>query len=108
MLPGDIVTLNGEITGDFPANSLPTSMQLDLKVGAQVIFVKNDMERRWVNGTLGIVTGIDTDDEGEEILTVQTDGGEEYDVTRDIWSNMRYTYNEKEEKIEEEEIGRFV
>ncbi len=108
MLPGDIVSLNGEITGDFPVNSLPTSMQLDVKTGAQVIFVKNDMERRWVNGTLGTITAIDTNEDGEEVLSVITDNGEEYDVTRDIWSNMRYTYNEKEEKIEEEEIGRFV
>ncbi len=107
-LPGDVVKLTGEVTGEFPMNSLPTSMELEIKVGAQIIFVKNDMERRWVNGTLGTITMIDSDDEGNEILAVQTDDGMEYDVTRDIWSNMRYTYNEKEEKIEEEEIGRFV
>ena len=107
-LPGEVTILHGTLEGEFPTTSLPTLMDLEVKVGAQVIFVKNDMERRWVNGTLGTITMIDSDDDGEEILTVRTDNNEEYEVTRDIWSNMRYTFNEQEEKIEEEEIGRFI
>ena len=107
-LPGDVVCLKGTVDGEFPENSLPTSIDLDVKVGAQVIFVKNDSEHRWVNGTLGMITGIDISDEGTQILYVKTDEGVEFDVDQAIWSNMRYTYNEKEEKIEEEEIGRFV
>ena len=107
-LPGDTVCLKGMVDGDFPENSLPTSIDLDVKVGAQIIFVKNDSEHRWVNGTLGMITGIDINDEGSQILYVITDSGEEFDVDQAVWSNMRYTYNEKEEKIEEEEIGRFV
>ena len=107
-LPGDVVRLEGEITGEFPAGNLPTLMELYVKPGAQVIFLKNDFDHRWVNGTLGVITAIDLDDEGEEILTIITEGGDEYDVTRDYWSNIRYTYNEEEEKIEEEEIGRFI
>ena len=107
-LPGDTVCLKGMVNGDFPENSLPTSIDLDVKVGAQIIFVKNDSEHRWVNGTLGMITGIDINDEGNQILYVRTDSGEEFDVDQAVWSNMRYTYNEKEEKIEEEEIGRFV
>ena len=82
-------------------------MDLSVKVGAQVIFVKNEPERRWVNGTLGVITAIDLDEEGEESIYVMTDQGPEYAVSREIWSNMRYTYNDKEERIEEEEIGRF-
>jgi len=107
-LPGEVVSLKGYIDGEFPASSLPTSVDLEMKVGAQVIFVKNDMERRWVNGTLGMVTAIGLDDEGSEILTVRIDSGTEYEVAREVWSNMRYTFNEKEQKIEEEEIGRFI
>ena len=107
-LPGETVCLKGMVDGDFPENSLPTSIDLDVKVGAQIIFVKNDSEHRWVNGTLGMITGIDINDEGSQILYVRTDSGEEFDVDQSVWSNMRYTYNEKEEKIEEEEIGRFV
>lgn len=107
-LPGETVCLKGMVDGDFPENSLPTSIDLDVKVGAQIIFVKNDSEHRWVNGTLGMITGIDINDEGSQILYVRTDSGEEFDVDQAVWSNMRYTYNEKEEMIEEEEIGRFV
>ena len=107
-LPGEVVTLKGEIDGEFPNSSLPTSIDLGIKVGAQVIFVKNDMERRWVNGTLGMVTAIDINEDGAEILTVRTDNGLEHEVTREVWSNMRYTFNEEEQKIEEEEIGRFI
>ena len=110
-LPGDKQVLIGEITGDFPESTLPTSMQLELKVGSQVMFIKNDVERRWVNGTLGVVTAMDVSNgDGDEnnCISVMTEEGTEYDVGLDIWSNMRYTYNEKEQKIEEEEIGRFI
>ena len=107
-LPGEKQVLVGEITGDFPESTLPTSMELELKVGAQVMFIKNDVERRWVNGTLGVVTAMDIGDGENDSICVMTEAGEEYDVGLDIWSNMRYTYNEKEQKIEEEEIGRFI
>ena len=106
-LAGDVEVFQGRIDGDFPSSSLPTLMELELKVGAQVIFVKNDSEHRWVNGTLGVITSIDTTKPDEEYLTIQTEDGGEYDVGRELWSNMRYTYNEKEQKMEEEEIGRF-
>ena len=49
-LPGEAVTFSGNIQGDFPESSLPTSQELVLKTGAQVIFIKNDFEKRWVNG----------------------------------------------------------
>lgn len=104
-LPGDSTAFTGEIKGEFPESSLPTPMQLDIKVGAQVIFIKNDLDKRWVNGTLGIVEAID---EGKGVLYVVTDDGHEFDVERASWSNVRYAYNEQEKKIEEEEIGVYV
>ena len=107
-LPGDKIVVQGELTGEFPESSLPTSLLLEIKVGAQVMFIKNDMDHRWVNGTLGVITAIDTTDDADRILTVMTEKGEEFEVERDYWSNMRYTFNEKEQKIEEEEIGRFI
>ena len=103
-LPGEATTFTGEISGEFPESSLPTSMELELKPGAQIIFIKNDMERRWVNGTIGTVSGIDE----EGIIYVITEDGTECDVRRDSWHNIRYTYNEKEKKIEEEELGVFT
>lgn len=101
-LPGDPSVFIGEIKGDFPESSLPTPIQLDLKVGAQVIFIKNDLDKRWVNGTLGIIEAID---EAEQMLYIVTDDGREFEVEKAVWSNVRYSFNEKEQKIEEEEIG---
>lgn len=106
-LEGQPLVFYGEVEGEFPLSNLPTLMELQLKVGAQVIFVKNDMDRRWVNGTLGVITAIDCLSEGVTI-TIRTEEGEEHDVGREKWSNMRYTYNEEEKKIEEQEIGTFV
>lgn len=101
-LPGDPSVFTGEIKGDFPESSLPTPIQLDLKVGAQIIFIKNDLDKRWVNGTLGIIEAID---EAEQMLYIVTDDGREFEVEKAVWSNVRYSFNEKEQKIEEEEIG---
>ena len=103
-LPGDAALLKGEIKGEFPESSLPTQMELEVKPGAQIIFIKNDPEKRWVNGTIGIIAGIDE----EGTLYVITEDGGEYDVKKDIWRNIRYRYNEQEKKIEEEELGVFV
>ena len=103
-LPGDAVTFRGEVTGDFPESSLPTSRELVLKPGAQVIFIKNDFDRRWVNGTIGVVSGFD---EIEETLYVITDDGKECDVKPEHWKNIRYKYNEKKKEIEEEVLGTF-
>ena len=103
-LPGQSTTLHGTITGDFPANSLPTQMELEIKPGAQIIFVKNDFEKRWVNGTIGVIVDIDEDG----ALNIITDNGTACEVKQEQWSNIRYIYNEKEKKIEEEELGTFT
>lgn len=92
--------------GDFPESSLPTAQELVLKEHAQVMFIRNDMQwpRRWVNGTIGIVSGID--EEGH--VYVLKDDGFEVKVELETWRNYRYRYNEKEKKIEEEIIGTYT
>ena len=104
-LDGDPSMFKGVIQGNFPESSLPTPMELLLKPGAQIIFIKNDKEKRWVNGTLGTIEYID--EEGG-VIGIITETGMEYDVERDIWENMRYTFNEKEQKIEEELLGTYT
>lgn len=105
-LPGNPTLFRGTIEGEFPENSLPTPMELYLKTGAQVIFIKNDIDHQWVNGTLGTIIGFD-DDENSRIY-VRTENGEDVMVEPAAWSNMRYHFNETEKKIEEEEIGRYT
>ncbi|MGG6543898.1 UNVERIFIED_CONTAM: AAA family ATPase [Prevotella sp. 15_C9] len=104
LLPNDKVTFFGNITGEFPESSLPTSMELVLKVGAQIMFIKNDIEKQWVNGTLGTVSGIDEED---GLLYIHTEENEDLQVERETWENIRYRFNEEEQKIEEEQIGTF-
>ncbi len=104
-LEGSSTKFQGTIRGEFPLSSLPAPMELEVKPGAQVIFTRNDKEKRWVNGTIGIVTGID---EGEGIIGVCDEDGNEYDVGEEVWENMRYTFDEKEQKIVEEQLGTFV
>lgn len=104
-LEGAPITFTGEIKGDFPETSLPTPMELQLKPGAQVIFIKNDKDKRWVNGTLGTIEYID---EKEGLIGIITEDGSAWDVEREIWENMRYTFNEKEQKIEEELLGTYT
>ena len=104
-LDGSPTVFHGIIQGEFPESSLPTPMELQLKPGAQVIFIKNDKEKRWVNGTLGSIIGID---EMEGVITISTDDGRELDVEREVWENMRYTFNEKEQKIEEQQLGTYT
>lgn len=101
-LEGTSSVFHGNIKGDFPESSLPTPMELEIKAGAQVIFIKNDKDKRWVNGTLGVVSGID---EEEGVISIVVEDGNEYDVERDIWENIRYKFNDKEQKIEEELLG---
>lgn len=105
-LPGAPTLFRGTIEGEFPENSLPTPMELYLKTGAQVIFIKNDIDHQWVNGTLGTIIGFD-DDENSRIY-VRIENGEDVMVEPAAWSNMRYHFNETEKKIEEEEIGRYT
>lgn len=105
-LPGEPEMYMGIIRGEFPETSLPTPQELQVKVGAQVLFVKNDMDHRWVNGTLGTIIGFD--DETRDRIYVRTEDGKEYDVEREVWSNVRYTFNEREKKIEEEQLGTYT
>lgn len=105
LLPGEPTLFRGNIQGEFPESSLPTPMELYLKTGAQIIFIKNDIEHQWVNGTLGTIIGFDEDDDVK--IYVRTENGQDVMVEPAAWSNMRYHFNEVEKKIEEEEIGRY-
>lgn len=102
-LPGKEHVSVGKIEGDFPESSLPTQLNLSIKEQAQVIFIDNDYERRWVNGTIGMVSGIDENGN----VYVLLESGVEHLVEPTSWRNYKYKYNEKEKRIEEEIVGTF-
>lgn len=102
-LPDEEIVSAGIISGDFPESSLPTQKNLSIKERAQVIFIDNDPQRRWVNGTIGMISYID---EARNVF-VLLENGKEFMVECTSWRNRKYTYNEKEKRIEEEIIGTF-
>ncbi len=95
-------TYVGIIDRDFPQNSLPTDIELHLKVGAQIVFIKNDPERRWVNGTLGVVEELHEDE-----IKVRLEDGSMVTVKEEIWANVKYVYNAKTKTVDEIELGTF-
>ncbi len=97
---------NAVVRGTFPENTYPTKEELVLKVGAQVMFVKNDPnpEKAFYNGKIGRLVGYN-DDEGT--VTVESDG-ERITVPKLTWQNMEYAINPENQDIEEKEIGSFT
>ena len=107
-LPGQERVLWGETTGRFSleAERLPSPINLTLKIGARVMFTKNDEGRRWVNGTLGVVRGID-----EPIVLVEPVSGPKggtVEVRRTSWMSYRYVYDPEKDKIVTEETGSYT
>lgn len=90
-----------EIDGDFPESMYPAEESLELKTGAQVMFLKNDIEKRYFNGKIGVVNSLDN----EEIV-VDCDG-KNIRVEQEVWENTRYTLNRKDNKLEQETLGTF-
>lgn len=96
-------TFVAAVTGTFPEESYPTADSLTLKKGAQVMFIKNDPERRFINGTLGEVKSIDKN----SIAVRLAESGMIIDVEPMEWQNIRYQFDEESKEISSKQIGRF-
>ena len=96
-------TFEAAVTGTFPEESYPTADSLTLKKGAQVMFIKNDSERRFINGTLGEVKSIDKN----SIAVRLAESGTVIDVEPMEWQNIRYQFDEESKEISSKQIGRF-
>jgi uncharacterized protein YpbB len=105
-LPGQSFLFTGTITGDFSDKALPTEMDLLLKEGAQVMFIKNDSgtERQYFNGKLATIKSIKAD----EIIVIANNDKEELKVEKETWRNIRYSYQKESDSIKEEELGSFT
>ncbi len=98
-------TFRASIQGNFPESSYPAEPYLELKEGAQVMFIKNDtgMDRRFFNGMLGRVTAIDE----EGVTVTPADSDEPINVEPMEWENVRFIVNEETKEITEQREGVF-
>lgn len=105
-LEGKQTTFMPDITGDFPDKIYPIDSKLQLKIGAQVMFVKNDLsqEKNYFNGKMGIVKSMTQ----KEIWIHFPDENKTIEVDKYEWQNIKYTVNEFTKEIEEEVLGTFV
>lgn len=105
-LPSESAFFKAQITGNFPENNYPTDSNLELKVGTQVMFIKNNWVKGYFNGKIGKVSKfndesitVDITDEHNEIVPIN--------VEPFTWENVLYTWNEEEKTIEETVTGTF-
>lgn len=105
-LKGKLHHFKGTIEGEFGQEYLPTAIDLQLKKGAQIMMLNNDMEGRWVNGSIGKVTDFDRDEKGEPVVIAELDDGEEAEITPFTWEIYRF-FVEKG-GLQSEVIGTFT
>ncbi len=130
-LPGKLEVLKAKIKGDFSASQYPVETELALKVGAQVMFIRNDSgeDRKYYNGKIGQVMHIDSSGDSliigfpkstgftekanfgagayEEIRKKATEIGDTIEVKREVWENIHYNYNQDKDEIAEDVLGTF-
>nr|WP_121371957.1 DEAD/DEAH box helicase [Frondihabitans australicus] len=99
-LPGSVKTAKAEVTGDFGGRTYPADEALELKVGAQVMFLRNDSDQRWVNGSVGVVTRI------RDTVFVEVDG-EEFEVQPAVWEKYRYSYSPLSKELKKDIVAEF-
>ncbi len=95
-------TFKAKIEHEFPESAYPVEAELILKKGAQVMFLKNDPQKQYFNGKIGIIKDLKTDE-----IIVDCDGSEII-VGTEIWENTRYTLNKQDGKLVQETLGTFT
>ncbi len=94
-----------QVKGKFSEYAYPTHAELELKIGAQVMFIKNDSapEKRYFNGKIGKITSINK----EEVSVLCPNDDQEIVVTPEVWDNITYSIDQQTKAIKEERIGSF-
>lgn len=104
-LPGKAFSYRADIKDDFPDNGHPAEEMLSLKMGAQVMFIKNDSEKskRYFNGKIGTITELENDK-----IVVKCGDESEIEVKPETWENIRYSIDKSSRKVEEKVLGSFT
>jgi hypothetical protein len=105
-LKGKLFSFKAEVTGEFYERSYPADELLQLKVGAQVMFIKNDKEKvkRYFNGKIGVIIKIEDD----KIFVEYNNENDAIEVHKEKWENIRYSLNRQTQQLEEEVMGSFT
>jgi hypothetical protein len=103
-IDGPATSAKAEELGELKESELPAPRNLRIKEGAKVMFIKNDSEGRWVNGTVGKV--IDCKDKKRKIIKVEVDG-KTLNVKREEWNKIRYIYDDYDDEMEEEIVSSY-
>ena len=103
-IDGPITAAKSKEQGELNENDLPAPRELRVKEDAKVMFIKNDPDGRWVNGTIGVV--IDCSDKNKKVIKVKVDK-EVFKVKREEWNKVRYVYDEYNDEMEEEVVSSF-
>lgn len=101
-LKSELKLFEALITGIFPDNIMPTDKILQLKEGAQIMFIKNDRAKRFFNGKIAVLSKIENDR-----IIVKFSEGNDISIEKEKWENVKYAWNDGEKRIEEEVIGTF-
>ena len=104
LIDGPATAAKSKEQGELNENDLPAPRELRVKEDAKVMFIKNDPDGRWVNGTIGIV--IDCSDKNKKVIKVRV-GKEVFKVKREEWNKVRYIYDEFNDEMEEEVVSSF-
>ncbi len=108
-LTGKEFVIEAKIADEFPDSMYPAEKMLRLKIGAQIMFLKNDTkEKKYFNGKIGVITEVITDKDNEQIKVTFPEINETISVSREKWRNVRYTLNEPDNSIIENELGSFT
>jgi ATP-dependent exoDNAse (exonuclease V) alpha subunit len=102
-LPGRALSAVAEVNGDFGGRAYPADERLELKIGAQVMFLRNDtgLDRRWVNGTIGEVVKIG------DTVTVEVDG-DDVEVQPTVWERYKYSYEPETKTLRKDVVAEFT
>ena len=104
LIDGPATAAKSKEQGELNENDLPAPRELRVKEDAKVMFIKNDPDGRWVNGTIGVV--IDCSDKNKKVIKVKV-GNEVFKVKREEWNKVRYVYDEFNDEMEEEVVSSF-
>ncbi|KKP37396.1 MAG: TPR domain protein [Candidatus Peregrinibacteria bacterium GW2011_GWA2_33_10] len=99
----------GHVNGNFDKKYYPASLDLELKEGAQIMLLNNDSAGRWVNGSVGVINNIISDNEGnDDILEIELSNGEIVEVSSYTWEVSQYFYNKDLRRLDAEVVGTFT